>query len=737
MALVFFTSPAAPVQCAVEISTTLKEHPELRVRMGIHSGPVSEIVDLNEQSNVAGGGINMAQRVMDCADAGHILLSKRVAEDLVQYRQWQPFLHDVGAVEVKHGFTVQLTNFYGPDFGNPAIPDKCSRGTWTRRTRTAAAGSGRRSTKAIAIAAAAVAIVLAAAGIWWFAVHKRGEHVVAALPTAEMEKSIAVLPFQYLSADPDNAFFANGVQDEILTTLAQLADLKVISRTSVMQFRDPEKRNLREIAQALNVAHVLEGSVQRSANRVRVMAQLIDARTDTHLWAERYDGDLADVFAIQSEIALKIAGSLQAKLSARERSAMAKKLTDNMAAYDAYLRGIDFSSRPGRFAVDGRKAADAFAEAVRLDPQFAQAWARLSRSCALLYVSQYVGSAARKELARTAVETATRLQPSAPETRLANAYYRYHVERNYEGARQLFENIQREIPSSSEALDALAFIARRQSRWKDSIRLHEEAAKLNPRDPSLFMTRASTFWMVRDWPRNLEMIEQAEALAPGDADLLTNKTRIYQNIGDLAAARRVLDQIKDRSKAVDVMVRQAMLERRYDEGMRLLEEKLSGATPIEPVKGGTYRQWLGWFRSLAGDSEGARKEYLQAKTELEKLQREQSKNIFVSGALAQVEAGLGNKEAALREAERGVAILPTSEDPVMGPGAEETLALVETAVGEHDRAIDRIERLLHTPYINDSINVAVLRLAPIWDPLRADPRFKAIVEGPEPKTIYN
>ncbi|MCA1659142.1 MAG: hypothetical protein LC642_01160, partial [Verrucomicrobiaceae bacterium] len=282
-------------------------------------------------------------------------------------------------------------------------------------------------------------------------------------------RAVAVLPFENLSEDKANAYFADGMQDEIITRLARVGELKVISRTSTLPYRaKPEK--ISEIARQLGVGHVVEGSVQRIADRVRINVQLIEAATDDHLWAELYDRNVADVFAVQSEVATKIADSLQAKLSGREQKAMAQKRTENMAAYDAYLRGIDFFSRPGQTPGDQRKAADAFAEAARLDPNFAEAWARLSGVCSALFIQNIDKTAAGQELARSAAETATRLAPDSPETLMANAYYRYQVQRDYAGARELFEKIRREVPSSSDAVAALARIARRQNRWVESMR---------------------------------------------------------------------------------------------------------------------------------------------------------------------------------------------------------------------------------------------------------------------------
>jgi len=302
MALVFYTSQEAPAQCAIEISGALKAHPRLQVRMGVHSGPVSGVIDVNGHANLAGAGINMAQRVMNCGDAGHILVSKHVAEDLEEYEHWRPLLHDLGTCEVKHGMRVAIANLYGDVVGNPHLPKKfqalkkhSARMRWAAVCSHAArAGSDCRR-------------------------HLFLSHRPTTSALRVLDKSIAVLPFENRSEDKANAYFTDGVQDEILTDLAKIADLKVISRTSVLQYKSGVARNLREIAQQLGVANVVEGSVQRSGNRVRVNAQLVDARTDAHLWAQTYDRDLADVFAIQSEIAKAIADQLQAKLSPNEK----------------------------------------------------------------------------------------------------------------------------------------------------------------------------------------------------------------------------------------------------------------------------------------------------------------------------------------------------------------------------------------------------------------------------------
>ncbi|MGI8820352.1 MAG: tetratricopeptide repeat protein [Chthoniobacterales bacterium] len=557
---------------------------------------------------------------------------------------------------------------------------------------------------------------------------------------AQGKRAVAVLPFDNLSDDKTNTYFADGMQDEIITRLAKVGGLKVISRTSTLPYKTkPEK--LSEIARQLGVAHVVEGTVQRIADRVRINVQLIEAASDEHLWAELYDRNVADVFAVQTEVAMKIADSLRAKLSGHEQQMMAEKPTGNMAAYDAYLRGIDFDSRAGQTEEDQKKAIAALEEAVRLDPRFTNAWARMARVHANLYFLQIDASEARKQAARTAAETARRLDPAAPETLLANAYYRYHIERDYAGARELFEQIAHEMPSSSEATEALARIARRQSRWKESLQLYEQAAKLNPRDAHLFMDRAWTYSMLRRHAETLEMIDRALAITPGDPDVVENKVKALQSVGDLTGARAVLETrqgLPGRDPtAPNIEVSQFLLERNYPEAIRQLESKLTKTEVTQKFDRGGTRQFLGWIRVLAGDSAGAKEDFLAARPDLEIVQREQPGNPFVADTLALAEAGLGNKEAALGQAENATRLPSAVNDPVSGPFTEENLAAVEGMVGDLDRAIGRLERLLVTPYGAFPLTQAALRLDPTWDRLRAHPRFKALLEGPEPKTIYH
>jgi TolB-like protein/Tfp pilus assembly protein PilF len=579
---------------------------------------------------------------------------------------------------------------------------------------------------------------VAAGALLWFqlSTHK---HLTANQPTAADPKSIAVLPFENLSEDKANGYFVDGMQDEVITRLAKIGELRVISRTSTQRYKT-RPSNLGEIAHELGVAHLVEGTVQRVGDRVRINVQLIRAANEGHLWAEIYDRNLTDIFAVQSELATRIADSLQATLSGAERKAVAEKPTNNLAAYDAYLRGIDLVSRPGQTEQNQRKAAEAYAEATRLDPHFSQAWAALAQADASLYFLQFDTTPARKEAARVAAETATRLSPSSAEALLANAYYRYHVERDYDGARILFEKIQLASPSNSEALTALARIARRQSRWNDSVHLYEQAALLNPRDAYLCMDRAWTFSMLRQYAATAELIARALEISPNDSEVLVSKVKLLQTTGDLPEARAVLEKIPSGAasgQAEGLRYTQALCERRFDEALRLAETRLAQLQANSPADVPFYQVLMGDARALTGDKDGAKQAYLAAKAALGPLQEKEPESPFLASNLAFIEAGLGNKEAALRQAERAVALLPAAKDPVFGPGMEEALAGVEAHVGETERALQRIGRLLTTPYGAFPLTQAMLRLDPTWDPLRSDPRFKTLAEGPEPRTIYH
>src|SRR5438552_1171047 len=424
--LAFFTTVDVPVRCALEISRKLREHPELKLRMGINSGPVDQVSDVNDQRNITGVGINMAQRVMDCGDAGHILLSRRVADDLAQYHEWKPYLHDLGRVEVKHGLELEVVNFYNQEAGNSQLPGKLK------------SAARKRSTKKWMLAAAAV--LIAAMSFVVLRIGLRARSGGSSLSVSD--KSIAVLPFENLSEEKENAYFTDGVQNEILTDLAKIADLKVISRTSVVLYKAGNPRNLREIAQQLGVAHVLEGSVQRAGGKVRVNAQLIDARTDKHLWAQSYDRALADVFAIETEVAQAIANELQAKLSASEKASVEERPTQDLVAYDFYVRAVSmiYNAQVPSGPIDDpekalSEAVDLLNKAVARDPNFLLAYCQLAFAHDGIYRDEIDHTPARLALAKSAIDSAFRLRPDSGEAHLALGWHLYWGYSDYDRAR--------------------------------------------------------------------------------------------------------------------------------------------------------------------------------------------------------------------------------------------------------------------------------------------------------------
>src|SRR5947207_456520 len=480
MALVFYTSPEAPAQCAVEISRALKEHPRLRLRMGIHSGPVSGVIDVNNRANLAGTGLNTAQRVMDCGDAGHIMLSKRVAEDLEEYDRWRPLLHDLGTCEVKHGMRISIVSLYADQVGNPQLPKKFQ-----------ALKKHRTRMRWAVMTTALLALAAIVAGISMFSRYRVRSTLAAP------EKSIAVLPFENRSEDKANAYFADGIQDEILSRLSKIADLKVISRTSTQHYKSAPE-NLREIASQLGVAHILEGSVQKTGDAVRVNVQLIKAANDSHLWADTYDRRLTDIFSVESEVAKAIADQLRAKLTGQEEQVIAAEPTDNPEAYGAYLRGLAYTLQTGITPANYLGAQKYLREAVRLDPKFALAWARLSSVDASGYQQTVLQpTVSLREEAREAAETALTLQPNLGEALLATGNYHYFCLNDYDTAVHYFEQARQSLPNSSLVPQLLAYVARRRGQWDRSESYFNEAERLDPCNVNVLKQRAFSYVMLR------------------------------------------------------------------------------------------------------------------------------------------------------------------------------------------------------------------------------------------------
>src|SRR5262245_5610074 len=547
-------------------------------------------------------------------------------------------------------------------------------------------------------------------------------------------KSIAVLPFENLSRDPDNAYFADGIQEEILTRLAKIADLKVISRTSTQRYQS-KPGNLAEIAKQLGVANIVQGSVQKAADQVRVNVQLVNAQTDSHLWAETYDRKLSDIFGVESEIAKGIAESLQAKLTGHEEQALAAKPTNNPEAYDAYLRGLAFEARGWISVPPLLKAIDFYDQAVRLDPNFALAWGRLSRAHAVVYFVPYDTSAARRDAAKKALDTAQKLQPNLPETQLALGYYQYWVLRDYALARTTFSLVRQMLPGSSEVLEGLALVTRREGRWDESVAYWQQALALDPRNTELLANAATTYEILRRFPAALKLYDRALDILPNDPELMAVKASVFQAEGNLQEAAKLLREVNpqtDSPVALRVKVTQLRLERNHGEAVRLLQARLAQFHFAAEIDKGLVQLLLAFTQRLAGDSAGAKLSAEQVRNMIEPLCKNQQDNVILGAMLSLAKAALGEKDAALKEAERAIVLLPTLKDRMDGPAREEHLALIQVVFGENSSAISTLTRLLQTPYSSwiygTSVTPALLRLDPFWDPLRADPAFQKLCE---------
>jgi TolB-like protein/class 3 adenylate cyclase/Tfp pilus assembly protein PilF len=721
VALVFYKSPEEPVKCALEISRALKDHPKIQLRMGAHSGPVSGVIDVNGQANLAGAGLNMAQRIMDCGDAGHILLSRHVAEDLEGYEQWRPLLHDLGECEVKHGLRVSIVNLHADEVGNPQLPKKF-RILKKRRARM----------RWMATTATLLALIAIVAGITTFSRYRVGSTLTA------LEKSIAVLPFENLSDEKENAYFTEGVGDEILTDLAKIADLKVISRTSVMQYKSGISRNLREIGEQLGVAHVLEGSVQRIAGRVRVTAQLIDARTDTHLWAEHYDRPLDDVFAIQSEVAQAIADQLKAKLSAEEKAAIKQAPTADLVAYDLYVRAEALraaTSFNARLKENLLEATRLLEQAITRDPSFFLAYCRLAEAHDLMYFFGSDHTPARLALANSAIQTALRLRPGSGEAHLALAEHLYRGYRDHEHALAELTLARRTLPNDPLIFELIGFIARRQGRWEESTANLKRALEVDPRNVFFFQQLSLTYEWQRRYRDLASILDRTLKLVPSDPD-----TRVARALIDLeeradpgpvhATIEAVVAEDPEAAKSTAEKWFHVALCERDNVGV----SRSLALVPAEGISEGNIWWPRPFFEALAararGDATVARAAFTDARAEVEKTMREQPDYAQGITVLGLIDAGLGRKDDAIREGTQAVALVPVSKDAIDGADLILNLAVICAWTGEKDLAL---KQLADGARIPSTLNYGWLRLHPDWDLLRGDPRFEKIVASLAPK----
>ena len=745
MALLFFHSPEEPVRCALEISRALQEHPTIQVRMGVHSGPVNRVTDVNDKTNIAGSGINVAQRVMDCGDAGHILLSKHLADDLAQYRHWQPYLHDLGECEVKHGLRLHIVNLYKEGLGNPALPEKLKRRKRWKQAPTVYPISAPRSPKfALIVALLVSTIALVISSLIFFHPTSRppaalaAPGAIASIAEAPIpEKSIAVLPFENLSGEKENAYFADGVQDEILTGLAKVADLKVISRTSTMQYKVGVERNLREIAKALGVAHVLEGSVQRAGGRVRVSAQLIEARTDSHLWAERYDRDVADVFAIESELAGKIVAQLKSKLSPEEKAAIEERPTADLAAYDLYAhaKSLIANALLSEMSKDLFEAVRLLGEAVKRDPSFFLAYYELAHAHDLIYQSGFDHTPARLALADGAIQSLRRLRPDAGETHLALAKHLYWGYLDYDRARQEVTSAEQALPNNADAFVLAAYIDRRQGRWAESTRNFERASELDPRNVAILQQLSLNYENLRRYADLAAMLDRALTIAPTSVALRTQRAGVALNShADPKPLHTTIQAIlAENPNAAPLLADQWLPLALYERDPATAERALATMPP-----GGCYDAGIPfpntWCEGLAarmrGDQPAARAAFINAQKELEKMLHDQPDYAEALCALGVIDASLGNKEDAIREGRRAVKLMPVSKNSIEGPLLIKYLALIYAWTGEKGRAFKRLDEAAKLP---GYLSYGQLRLHPIWEPLRGDPRFGGVLASLAPK----
>jgi TolB-like protein/class 3 adenylate cyclase/Tfp pilus assembly protein PilF len=732
-ALVFRTNPEAAVLCALEITKELqkypgsKEKPQLRLRMGIHSGPVNAVTDLNEQANIAGAGINIAQRVMDCGDAGHILLSKHVADDLAEYERWRPFLHDIGTFEVKHGARVSVTNLYSDEVGNPNLPSKLQ-----------AVKKHHAHVRWAAVAIGLLVVAALAAGVLSFL--RKGP--ARSLATA-VEKSIAVLPFENLSEEKANAFFTAGVQDQILTNLAQIAELKVISHTSVMQYKSGAQRNLREIGQQLGVAHVVEGSVQRAANKVRVNAQLIDARNDAHLWAQTYDRDLADVFAIQSEIAKAIADQLQAKLSPNEKKAIEQPPTTDLAAFDLYSRAKSLlftriASATGE--PDVRKAIELLDEAVKRDPSFFDAYCQLAYAHELLYaVFGSDHTPARLALAEAAVQAATRLRPDAAETHLARAAYLYRGQRDYAGALAELEIARRALPNDPRVFQLTGYILHRRGQKEEWLRNMERAAELDPGNLDILQQVANSYHGLGRYAEAIGAVDRALAIVPDNVEMRAWRAEYYLY---WKADTRPLCQTIDAILAQGPSAIASAAGSWFD--CALAERDPAAAERALVALGDNYC-WTdgaillsrsfgeGLLARMTKDEARARTAFEAARAQQEKIVQAQPDYGPALCVLGLIDAALGRKDLALDEGRRAIALTPMEKDVETGSRVLQWFAITAAWAGDKELALQQLEAGLRAPDASVMLSYGALKLFPFWDPLRGDPRFEKIVQSLAPQ----
>jgi len=593
-----------------------------------------------------------------------------------------------------------------------------------RATPTTSASGGHRRRNLIMLIAAGV-IVSAAAGFF----------LLPRVSARKIDKSIAVLPFQNLSDEKENAYFADGMQDDILTNLSKIGDLKVISRMSVMSYRGTGTRNAREIGKALGVATLLEGSVRRIGNRVRVNVQLINADNDEHIWAEDYDRDLTDVFAIQTDLAQKITSALQAKLSPSEKARLDHQPTQNPDAYLLFIQAHDYASKTDMFRDTSLKAEPLFEQAIKLDPNFALAFAGLSMVESWVYHSSEP-IAARREKARLNADEALRLQPDLPEGHLALGFSYYYGDRDYERALAEFDIARRGLPNESQAYFAIGSIQRRQGKWAESTANLEKAAALDPKDGSVLLNLAFSYIATRNYDAADKILDRGIEAAPQSFSLRALKGWLaIMWKGDFSVAEKELalvpPGIDQDDLATLIRVSVLTLQQKFLEALQLVHQIPKETLPSRTTAPCPKAFLEGSLYFYQGDKVKAQAPFETARIVAEQLVQESPDDAARHGQLGLILAGLGRKEEAIKEGKRAVELLPEAQDALDGPEVAVVLVQIYAWTGEHDQAFELLDHLLQVP---NSLTVPILKLDPVWDPLRKDPRFEKLIASPAPKT---
>jgi TolB-like protein/class 3 adenylate cyclase/Flp pilus assembly protein TadD len=717
MALVFYKSPEEPVECALEISRALKERRQLR--MGVHCGPVSGVIDVNGQANLAGAGLNMAQRVMNCGDAGHILLSKRVAEDLGEYEHWRPLLHDVGECEVKHGMRVSIVNLHADEVGNSQLPKKFQ------------ALKKHRARMRLAIATAAL-LALAVALV---VVSKKSLRSTSTI----LEKSVAVLPFENLSDDKANVYFADGIQDEILTKLASIAELKVISRTSSAKYQS-KPEDLKTVSQQLGVANIVEGTVQRVADQVRVNVQLIDARADTHLWAKTYDRAAKDVFAVESEVSQEIADALQAKLSPNEANTLTTAPTKDPEAYDLFLKG-EYEEHEAESSLRSEafdQATAWYREAITRDPKFALAMARLVES--RMFRRWFLSSVTDAELpeVKSMAEQALALAPNLAEAHIALGEFYYYGQRQYDQALSEFQRAVQLQPNNVRALANCAYIHRRQGQLELALSELAKCTQQNPRDDTLAAQIGATYSGLRRWKEATQFLERSLALNPNS--VIGMRLLVFNCLnatGDIKEARRILASFPPNppltgnflsgsvSNVIGARAYLSVVERDFAAAMKVWENEIT-----DPAGNRERLCARVAIHVLAGDAAGGQAEAEKSRVLVEARLRERPEDTSPLTQLSWIYLALKRNADALKVARQAASLFPPEKDATQGAAYATGLAEVEARTGETSEAVKSLRWLL-SGRIGGFVSIARLKIDPVWDPIRNDPGFQQLLAGKE------